>query len=832
MNDVLISVNPATLQEIGRTPATGLDELDGLVRAADLASRAWRTDRDQRRRLLAACSFTIMEHQGELAGLLVREQGKSLAEASGEVWITGRCFAHMARVDWPEDEEAVPAPGRSARLVRRPYGAVGAIVPWNFPVFLLAAKAAPALAAGNAVLAKPAESVSLTVTRFVELLNRVLPEGVLTVVNGDAAVGRALVEHRLVRKVSFTGSTGVGREIMRTAAASVTPVTLELGGNDPAILLDDADVANAAGKLAASAFFNAGQMCIAPKRAYVPERLVDDFCAAFTAAMGAMRVGDPTQPGVTMGPVHNQAQLDVVHSLLNKALADGATLVKGGGRGTDLPGHFLEPTLLRDCTDVMGIVAEEQFGPVFPVVAYRDLEEVLDTVNGQEFGLGASVWGGDTARATEVAERIEAGSVWVNQHNALEVELPFGGVKGSGFGREGGLAGVEEFLQTTVLSVKDGAAPAPAAHAGPQQEIRTSETDLDELRDTLGAWVSERIGTDVRLDGLRRPEHSGMSSVSVLFDASWDDGGASHGAELVARLVPEESAVPVFPGYDLQRQYEVMAGVREHSDVPVPRVRWVEPSPDVLGRPFLVMDRLTGAVPVDNPPYVFGGWLADLDPARRRELQDASVDVLAEVHAIADPARRFPGLAAEAGLRGHFENERRYYEWSFRDDGVRIPVLEEAFSWMEEHWPSEPSADVLCWGDARIGNILYDGARPVGVLDWESAWLAPREMDLGWFVFFHSMFQDMAETFQMPGLPEMFRRADVVARYEQTSGVQVRDLDFYLTYAALRHGTVMARIHRRRMHFGEAERPQDPDEYVLHHQMLRRLIDGAYDWRS
>lgn len=450
----LVSINPATLEELGSTPATTHEELDALARAAHDASGAWNSDRDRRRRLLSACSFTIMDHQAELTSLLVREQGKSAAEASGEIWIAARYFAQMARLDWPESEEAVEAPGRSARIVRRPYGVVGAIVPWNFPVFLLAAKVAPALAAGNSVLAKPAESVALVVTRFVELLNQVLPEGVLTVVNGDATLGQALVAHPLVRKVSFTGSTGVGKAIMRQAADTVTPVTLELGGNDPAILLDDADVTLAATRLAASAYFNAGQMCVAPKRAYVPQHLVDDFCAAFAATTDAMQVGDPGQPGVTMGPLHSRNQLEVVRTLMEKALADGATLVRGGDRGTDLPGHFLEPTLLRDCTDEMGIVAEEQFGPVFPVVAYRDLDEVLATVNGQEFGLGASVWGRDVQRATEVAERLEAGSIWVNQHNALEVELPFGGVKGSGFGREGGHAGVEDFLQVNVVSVK------------------------------------------------------------------------------------------------------------------------------------------------------------------------------------------------------------------------------------------------------------------------------------------------------------------------------------------------------------------------------------------
>lgn len=368
---------------------------------------------------------------------------------------------------------------------------------------------------------------------------------------------------------------------------------------------------------------------------------------------------------------------------------------------------------------------------------------------------------------------------------------------------------------------------------GAHVAITTSETDLDLLRERLGGWLSEQVGTEVRLSGLSRPGQSGMSSVSVLLDASWVDAEGEHDASLVARLAPEASAVPIFPDYDLQRQYDVMAGVAAHSDVPVPRVRWVEPSGELLGQPLLIMDRITGSVPVDNPPYVFSGFLHELDAARRRDLQEASVDVIADIHAIPDPTSLFPGLAAEAGLRRHFESERRYYEWSRREDGLHIPVIEDAFDWLEDHWPAAPSPNVLSWGDARIGNIMYDDdSRPVGVLDWESASLGPRELDLGWFIFFHRMFQDLAELFSLPGLPAMFRREDVVTRYEQTAGVQLRDLDFYLTYAALRHGIVMSRIHRRRMHFGEAEAPENPDEYVLHHQMLRQLVDGTYDWET
>ncbi|MDH6280169.1 phosphotransferase family protein [Prescottella agglutinans] len=372
---------------------------------------------------------------------------------------------------------------------------------------------------------------------------------------------------------------------------------------------------------------------------------------------------------------------------------------------------------------------------------------------------------------------------------------------------------------------------------GVEQKITTTETDLEDLRGRLETRLGGRLGVDAtpRVYNLSRPGHSGMSSVSVLFDLDWTTQGGRNTAHLVTRLAPEATAFPVFPGYDLQHQFDVMTAVREHSDVPVPHVRWVETSAEPLGSPFLVMERVSGAVPVDNPPYVFGGWLHELDADSREAVQEASVRVLARVHAIEDPAAKAPSLAAapgESSLRRHFENERAYYEWTRRNDGLRIPLLERAFDWLEAHWPSEPSPDVLCWGDSRIGNIMYDGTSPAAVLDWESAVLAPRELDLGWFLFFHRMFQDMAEQFSMPGLPEMFRRSDVVAQYESAAGVEVGDLDFYLVYAALRHGIVMSQIWRRQIHFGEADVPENPDEYVLHHRMLAQLIDETYEWEK
>ncbi|WP_137725765.1 phosphotransferase family protein [Prescottella subtropica] len=374
----------------------------------------------------------------------------------------------------------------------------------------------------------------------------------------------------------------------------------------------------------------------------------------------------------------------------------------------------------------------------------------------------------------------------------------------------------------------------PAPPRGVNTAVTTTVTDLAVVQHRLECWIRPRLGDPgARVSAVRKPSESGMSSVSVLFTVDWREGGAPHRADLVARLVPEDTALPVFPDYDLEHQAAVMRAVAAHGTVPVPRVRWVETAADVLGRPFVVMDRVDGVVPVDNPPYVFGGWLCDATPEQADILQRSSVDVLARIHALPIPDGMRPAHTSAATLlRRHVADTRAYYDWTRREDGMRIPVLERGFDWLERNRPEHPSEPVLCWGDSRIGNILYDDFRPAAVLDWELATVAPRELDVGWFVFFHRMFQDMAEQFDRPGLPALFRRADVVARYRETAGVELRDLDFYLVYAAVRHGAIMSRIKRRSIHFGDSPIPEDPDHYVLHHRMLDRMIDDEYLWEA
>jgi aminoglycoside phosphotransferase (APT) family kinase protein len=241
------------------------------------------------------------------------------------------------------------------------------------------------------------------------------------------------------------------------------------------------------------------------------------------------------------------------------------------------------------------------------------------------------------------------------------------------------------------------------------------------------------------------------------------------------------------------------------------------------------MDQVTGRVPLDNPPYVFGGWLLDATPEDRATLQRNSIAVLAELHAIGEPRQAFPGLLP-CGLGEHVESQRQYYRWALLDDGVQIPIIERGFDWLEQHWPADPGPDVLSWGDSRIGNIIYDGFTPVAVLDWEMAGIGPREIDVAWFIFLHRFFQDIAEFFELPGIPDFLRRSDVERCYEELSGCTLRDMDFYLVYAALRHAIIMARIKRRMIHFGEDEVPPDIDDYVMHRASLDKMLDGTYRW--
>ncbi|MFI6596952.1 phosphotransferase family protein [Nonomuraea sp. NPDC050536] len=346
-------------------------------------------------------------------------------------------------------------------------------------------------------------------------------------------------------------------------------------------------------------------------------------------------------------------------------------------------------------------------------------------------------------------------------------------------------------------------------------EMRTSTRDLGELQDRVRAWLTGRIAGPVTVSELSRPSGNGMSSETLFFTAN--------SQRCVARMAPAAEAVPVFPAYDLRAQFEIMRLARDRAGIPAPRALWFEPDPGPLGTPFFVMEREDGEVPPDVMPYTMGGWLAEAAPGDRRRLQEATVAIVAALHD-APFAESELAVLGVRGLRAHVDEQRAYYAWAHAERP--IPLLERAFDWLEAHWPADPGPDVLSWGDARIGNVMYRDFTPVAVLDWEMAAAGPRELDLGWMIFLHRFFQDIAVVFELPGLPDFMRREDVCRTYRELTGHEPRDMDFYETYAALRHGIIMARVWQRRIHFGEQPRPDDPDDLVMHRAALEELITG------
>lgn len=358
-------------------------------------------------------------------------------------------------------------------------------------------------------------------------------------------------------------------------------------------------------------------------------------------------------------------------------------------------------------------------------------------------------------------------------------------------------------------------------------ELRKSSRNYEQLRERLQDWLRTHL-TEPAVGPLEAPSGNGMSSDTVVFDVS----SAERTVGCVARLAPQDDAVPVFPDYDLERQFRVIRLVAEHSTVPVPRPLWFEPDSDVAGSPFFVMEQVSGQVPPDVMPYNFGGWLSEADSDDRARLQTGTVGVLAGVHGIARPESELAFLEyrqpGSTPLRRHVEEQRAYYEWVAAASGHRHPLIERAFTWLDEHWPQHEGPPVISWGDSRIGNIVYRDFAPVGVLDWEMAALGPRELDLGWLIYHHRFFEDLATLAELPGLPGFLRREDIAAEYLEQTGHAPRDLDFYIVYAALRNAIVMARVARRQAAFGERDWPADPDDVLYDRASLEALLAGTY----
>ncbi|KUN20870.1 aminoglycoside phosphotransferase [Streptomyces antibioticus] len=355
---------------------------------------------------------------------------------------------------------------------------------------------------------------------------------------------------------------------------------------------------------------------------------------------------------------------------------------------------------------------------------------------------------------------------------------------------------------------------------------RTTTRDPEDLARRLTAWLDTRL-PGAKAVGVTVPASNGMSSETLLFDIEHPEPPLR---ACVLRLAADPAAYTVFPVYDMVRQYRTMRVVGEHSDLPVPKVLWLEEDPGPLGAPFFVMERVAGRVPPDVMPYTYdGNWLHAASDEERERLEVASIGLLARLHDQVPLAEaQFLALPGEGdALRRHVAAQRAYYDWVV--DGVaRSPLIEAAFDRLAETWPREPGPPVLNWGDARIGNVVYDGFAPAAVLDWEMAALAPREVDLGWTVYLHRFFQDLTEAFGQRGLPDLLRRDRVEARYAELTGHIPRDMDFYTLYAALRQAIVMLRVAYRQVHFGEVVVPADPDTLILHHGSLRAMVQGSY----
>ncbi|MCX4638602.1 phosphotransferase family protein [Streptomyces platensis] len=391
------------------------------------------------------------------------------------------------------------------------------------------------------------------------------------------------------------------------------------------------------------------------------------------------------------------------------------------------------------------------------------------------------------------------------------------------------------------------AQPPPAAPPGGNEpggvpagrRPRTTTRDPEALTRRLTAWLGTRL-PGARAVAATVPASNGMSSETLLFDIEHPEppspappSGPERGAAPIScalRLAADPAAYTVFPRYDMPRQYRTMRLVAMHTDLPVPRTLWLEEDPAHLGAPFFVMARADGRVPPDVMPYTYeGNWLHDATDAQRDHLEAASVSVLARLHDQVPPAAAdfltTPGTGS--ALHRHVEAQRDYYSWVV-DGRPRSPLIERAFARLADHWPSDPGETVLSWGDARIGNIVYDGFEPAAVLDWEMAALGPRELDLGWLVYLHRFFQDLAEAGGQRGLPGLLTRDRVESRYAALTGHPPRDMDFHTLYAALRHAIVMLRVAYRQVHFGEMPVPADADALILHRETLEAMIEGRY----
>ncbi len=449
--DELNVINPATGEVFARAPKADLAQLEEAVAAAKAAFPAWSAmPLRERGALLVELADAMEARKDEFVTLLTEEQGKTLRESAFEVSKAIHHMRYVASMDLPSEILKLD-PTQKIIQQRTPLGVVAAITPWNVPVILLVVKAAPALLAGNTVVIKPAPTTPLTTLKFGELCADILPAGVVNIIVDQDDLGDALTSHPDIAKVSFTGSTATGKRVMASASGSLKRLTLELGGNDAAIVLDDADPKEVAPKLLASATIFAGQGCIAIKRVYVHESQYDEICDELGRLARDIVVDDGMKPGTGMGPLQNKAQFERVRGFLEEARQEGT--IVAGGEVLDRKGYFVPPTIVRDIGDDTRLVQEEQFGPILPIMRYSNVDDAIVRANGSLYGLGGSIWSSNPDRAAKVAARINAGTVWINKHLDVQADVPLGAAKQSGIGVEMGQEGLEQFTQRTVINI-------------------------------------------------------------------------------------------------------------------------------------------------------------------------------------------------------------------------------------------------------------------------------------------------------------------------------------------------------------------------------------------
>lgn len=447
-------LNPADGSVVAACPQGSVALVDAAVESARGALAAWAglADAERVAKLMAVADL-IDQHHAALSELVTREQGKTQSGPGANFEVHGTAAWTRVTAGLQLPEETIQDDAKQKIVVRRkPVGVVGSITPWNWPLIIAAWHVMPALRVGCTVVIKPSPFTPLSTLKLVELMNQVLPPGVINAVTGGPEVGNHMALHPGINKIVFTGSIPTGKKVMGGAAQTLKRVTLELGGNDAGIVLPGTNIEPLLEKLFWGCFINAGQTCAALKRLYVHADQYEDVVQKFAAYVKKIPVGDGLDPKNLIGPVSNKMQLDKVTAYVDDARAQGARIVTGGTR-TDGPGYFYPLTVIADATDDMRVVKEEQFGPVIPVIKYKTVDEAIRRANSLDVGLGGSVWGNDAQEAARHASRLECGTAWVNQHGALHPLAPFGGVKCSGIGTEFNVDGLKEYTTIQVVNM-------------------------------------------------------------------------------------------------------------------------------------------------------------------------------------------------------------------------------------------------------------------------------------------------------------------------------------------------------------------------------------------